>query len=66
MLASLLTEQGGLSSEALNVGANSTSRTLALECKHLSSRETDPDFLGFKSSYSLQPLHKNTGEKILQ
>lgn len=53
MLATLLTQQGGLSSGALNVGANNSSKTLALECKHLSSRETDPapDFLGFSSSY---------------
>lgn len=62
MLASLLTQRGGLSSEDLNVGANSTSSTLGLQCKHLSSRETDtaPDFLGFKSSYCLQHLNKNT------
>lgn len=65
MLASLLTQPGGLSSEAFNVGTNSTSRTLALECRHFSPRETDPapDFLGFKSSYGFQHLHKNTGEK---
>lgn len=49
MLASLLTQRDGLSSEDANLEANRPSSTLGLECKHLSSTETDPapKFLNF-------------------